>query len=201
LPAFSIPQSRENYHLIKNIYGQLEPFKDRRAGQLSGGMKQKLALCCALIHRPEVLFLDEPTTGVDAVSRVEFWDMLKHLKEEGITIMVSTPYMDEASLCDKVALINKGSLLAVDTPADIRADYGEPLWAVKTAEMYRLLQDLREYPEISTAYPFGEWHHITLSGNRKVDGLREFLLSRAHGKLELVETEPGIEDVFMKKMK
>jgi len=192
---------KENYHLIKNIYVQLEAFKDRRAGQLSGGMKQKLALCCALIHRPEVLFLDEPTTGVDAVSRVEFWDMLKHLKQEGITIMVSTPYMDEASLCDQVALINKGSLLALDTPAAIRADYGEPLWAVKTSEMYKLLQDLRAYPVISTAYPFGEWHHITLSGNRKIDELKDYLLSRGHGKLELVEAEPGIEDVFMKKMK
>ena len=192
---------KENYHLIKNIYVQLEAFKDRRAGQLSGGMKQKLALCCALIHRPEVLFLDEPTTGVDAVSRVEFWDMLKHLKQEGITIMVSTPYMDEASLCDQVALINKGSLLALDTPAAIRADYGEPLWAVKTSEMYKLLQDLRAYPVISTAYPFGEWHHITLSDIRKIDELKDYLLSHGHGKLELVEAEPGIEDVFMKKMK
>lgn len=192
---------QENYHLIKNIYVQLEPFKNRKAGQLSGGMKQKLALCCALIHRPEVLFLDEPTTGVDAVSRVEFWDMLKHLKDEGITIMVSTSYMDEASLCDQVALINKGSLLALDTPAAIRANYGEPLWAVKTSEMYRLLQDLREYPVVSTAYPFGEWHHITLSGNRNVDELKNYLLTRGYGNLELVETEPGIEDVFMKKMK
>ena len=99
---------QENYHLVEDIYTQIEPFKNRRAGKLSGGMKQKLALSCALIHKPTVLFLDEPTTGVDPVSRKEFWEMLKRLKEEGITIVVSTPYMDEIRRCDRIAFINNG---------------------------------------------------------------------------------------------
>jgi ABC-2 type transport system ATP-binding protein len=191
----------ENYHLIKDIYSHIEPFKKRKAGQLSGGMKQKLALCCALIHRPDVLFLDEPTTGVDALSRVEFWDMLGKLKKEGITIMVSTPYMDEASLCDKVALLNKGSLLALDTPDGIRASFGESLWAVKSADMYRLLLDLREFPGISSAFPFGEFCHITLSDSRKMENLAPYLSDRNHPATEIHKIDPGIEDVFMKKMK
>jgi len=191
----------ENYHLIKDIYSHIEPFKKRKAGQLSGGMKQKLALCCALIHRPDVLFLDEPTTGVDALSRVEFWDMLGKLKKEGITIMVSTPYMDEASLCDKVALLNKGSLLALDTPDGIRASFGESLWAVKSADMYRLLLDLREFPGISSAFPFGEFCHITLSDNRKMENLAPYLSGRNHPATVIHKIDPGIEDVFMKKMK
>jgi ABC-2 type transport system ATP-binding protein len=191
----------ENYHLIKDIYSHIEPFKKRKAGQLSGGMKQKLALCCALIHRPDVLFLDEPTTGVDALSRVEFWDMLGKLKKEGITIMVSTPYMDEASLCDKVALLNKGSLLALDTPEGIRSSFGESLWAVKSADMYRLLLDLREFPGISSAFPFGEFYHITLLDNRKMEDLAPYLSGRNHTATVIHKIDPGIEDVFMKKMK
>ncbi len=191
----------ENYHLIRDIYSHIEPFKKRRAGQLSGGMKQKLALCCALIHRPDVLFLDEPTTGVDALSRVEFWDMLRKLKSEGITIMVSTPYMDEAGLCDKVALVNKGMLLALDTPEGIRNSFGEKLWAVKSSEMYRLLLDLRNFPGIGTAYPFGEYYHITLSDNRSIETLGSYLSDHNHSDHEVLEYDPGIEDVFMKKMK
>jgi len=191
----------ENYHLIKDIYSHIEPFKQRKAGQLSGGMKQKLALCCALIHRPDVLFLDEPTTGVDALSRVEFWDMLGKLKKEGITIMVSTPYMDEASLCDKVALLNKGSLLALDSPAGIRASFGESLWAVKSSDMYRLLLDLRKFPGTASVFPFGEFYHITLSNNRNIDELSPYLTGSNHPAVEIHKIEPGIEDVFMKKMK
>src|SRR5207247_1527110 len=133
----------ENYDLIKDIYSQLEPFKDRRAGKLSGGMKQKLALCCALIHKPKVLFLDEPTTGVDAVSRKEFWDMLKRLEQQGITIMVSTSYMDEASQCDRIGLMLGGKMLSIDTPENIIKSYPDKLYAVKSASMYRLLTDLR----------------------------------------------------------
>ena len=110
---------KENYDLIEDIYVQIEPFKNRRAGALSGGMKQKLALCCALIHAPKVLFLDEPTTGVDPVSRKEFWQMLKRLQQKGITILVSTPYMDEAALCDRIALIQKGKVLKIDSPQTI----------------------------------------------------------------------------------
>jgi len=192
---------QENYHLIRDIYSQIEPFKNRRAGQLSGGMKQKLALSCALIHRPEVLFLDEPTTGVDALSRVEFWEMLKKLKQDGITIMVSTPYMDEASLCDTVALVNKGSVLALDTPEAIRDSFGEPLWAVKSGDMYRLLLDLREFDGTASAFPFGEYCHITLSDSRKFKKLKNFLSGRQHVNVDIREANPGIEDVFMKKMK
>src|SRR6187431_1596442 len=133
----------ENYDLIKDIYEQIKPFNNRPAGKLSGGMKQKLALCCALIHKPEVLFLDEPTTGVDAVSRKEFWDMLKRLKEQGITILVSTPYMDEAYLCDRIALIQNGKILSIDTPEEIVKQYPKTLYAIKAARMSKLLQDLR----------------------------------------------------------
>src|SRR6201994_2778139 len=137
---------KENYALIKDIYQQIEPFKDRRAGKLSGGMKQKLALCCALIHKPAVLFLDEPTTGVDVVSRKEFWDMLRRLKQEGITILVSTPYMDEANLCDRIALIQKGTILSIDTPAAIVNAFPLELFAVRASKTHQLLKDVRAYP-------------------------------------------------------
>src|SRR5437868_8508553 len=140
----------ENYDLIKDIYSQIEPFKDRRAGKLSGGMKQKLALSCALIHRPSVLFLDEPTTGVDAVSRKEFWEMLKRLKEKGITIIVSTPYMDEASLCDRVALIQQGKILTINTPEEISKQFSKLLFAISSADKFKLIQDLRTYEFVET---------------------------------------------------
>jgi len=151
----------ENYHLIKDIYVQLEPFKDRRAGKLSGGMKQKLALCCALIHKPEVLFLDEPTTGVDPVSRKEFWEMLRSLKKQGITIVVSTPYMDEATLCDRIALIQGGKILTIDTPDHIIKDYPDSLYAVKADRMYNLMNALKEYAHTSSSNTFGEYIHTT----------------------------------------
>src|SRR4030095_6178412 len=153
---------RENYDLIKDIYQQIEPFKHRRAGKLSGGMKQKLALSCALIHRPSVLFLDEPTTGVDAVSRKEFWDMLKNLKRQGITILVSTPYMDEAGLCDRVGLIQSGKLLSTGTPNEITGAFKETILAVKSAEMYKLLKDLTAFDEAEDVYAFGEYHHAVM---------------------------------------
>ena len=143
----------ENYDLVKDIYSQIEPFKDRRAGKLSGGMKQKLALSCALIHRPTVLFLDEPTTGVDAVSRKEFWEMLKRLKAQGITILVSTPYMDEASLCDRVALIQSGKILSINTPKGIINGFGKPLLAVRASDMLRLQNHMKEYDEAEDCYP------------------------------------------------
>src|SRR5882757_2279037 len=138
----------ENFDLVKDIYSQIEPFKDRRAGKLSGGMKQKLALSCALIHRPTVLFLDEPTTGVDAVSRKEFWEMLKRLKEQGITILVSTPYMDEASLCDRVALLQSGKILSINTPQGIVEEFGRTLLAAKSSNMLQLLNDLKQCKEV-----------------------------------------------------
>src|SRR5689334_8949505 len=148
--------TKANYDLVKDIYSQIEPFKDRRAGKLSGGMKQKLALSCALIHRPTVLFLDEPTTGVDVVSRKEFWEMLRNLKRQGITILVSTPYMDEAALCDRVALIQLGNIMRIDTPNGIIQQFGKPLLAVKASDMLQLLNDLRNFPGKEDCYPFGE---------------------------------------------
>src|SRR4026207_935597 len=152
----------ENYDLIKDIYVQIEPFKDRKAGKLSGGMKQKLALSCALIHRPSVLFLDEPTTGVDAVSRKEFWEMLKGLKRQGITILVSTPYMDEAGLCDRVALMQSGKVMSIDSPRNIIKKFTKTMWSVRSAEMYRLLNDLLQKDYVEDAYPFGEFHHVVM---------------------------------------
>lgn len=188
---------QENYALIKDIYQQIEPFKHRKAGKLSGGMKQKLALCCALIHKPTVLFLDEPTTGVDAVSRKEFWEMLQRLKTQGITIMVSTPYMDEATQCDTIALIQNGSILSVDTPRKIIKGFSEKLWAAKSNNMLQLLHDLRAFPSINTCYTFGETHHITLKEDGDMEDLRKYLINKRHEGLTLQEIEPTIEDCFM----
>lgn len=182
-----------NYDLIKDLYIQIAPFKDRRAGKLSGGMKQKLALCCALIHRPTILFLDEPTTGVDAVSRKEFWEMLQLLKAEGITIIVSTPYMDEANLCDKVALIQGGKILQIDTPKHIVENFSKPIYAVKSANMIPLLKLLEQRDDIENAYPFGEFHHIVLENN---DMQAPFLPG-----VELHKIVPNIEDVFIDLMR
>ena len=191
---------RENYELVKDIYDQIAPFKDRKAGKLSGGMKQKLALSCALIHRPSVLFLDEPTTGVDAVSRKEFWDMLKKLKQQGITILASTPYMDEASLCDRVALIQEGKLLSVNTPAGVISEFGKPLLAAKAGNMLQLLDELKSLPVVHDAYPFGEYHHVVLKQDGDEEALRAGL--KSHGQdAELVPVTPDIEDCFMALMK
>jgi len=190
-----------NYDLIKDIYGQIEPFKDRKAGQLSGGMKQKLALSCALVHRPRVLFLDEPTTGVDAVSRQEFWEMLGRLKHEGITIVVSTPYMDEARRCDRVALMQGGRLLDVNTPEQIEASYQHPLLAVRANDRYALIQALRAYPHARAVYPFGEYLHYTDARPRlDPDELRRFLQAEGFEHVEVHPIQAGIEDVFMARM-
>lgn len=189
----------ENYHLIKDIYVQIEPFKDRRAGKLSGGMKQKLALCCALIHKPTVLFLDEPTTGVDVVSRVEFWDMLKRLKAQGITILVSTPYMDEAVLCDRIALIQNGKILSVASPADTVKKYPTRLYAAKSDDMHRLLGELRSYPEVASCFTFGESMHFTFKNDNpdNVENLKARLNQSSHAYLDIKEIQPGIEDYFI----
>lgn len=184
---------KENYDLIKGIYAQIEPFKNRRAGKLSGGMKQKLALSCALIHRPSVLFLDEPTTGVDAVSRKEFWDMLKDLKNEGITILVSTPYMDEANLCDKVALIQGGKMLDIDTPHNITHKFSKTIYQIKSANMHALLQQAKQWDFTEQVYPFGEYHHAVIRQDIKELRFPEGVeASRIH---------PGIEDVFIDLMR
>lgn len=188
---------QENYHLIKDIYQQIEPFKNRRAGKLSGGMKQKLALSCALIHKPAVLFLDEPTTGVDPVSRKEFWEMLRKLKEQNITILVSTPYMDEATLCDRIALIQQGSFLQVDTPQNIIGRFSEPLWSVKSNQMYQLLKDLRQYDKVKTCFTFGETHHITVNNNLTETELKAFLAEKQHKDIEIHTIQATIEDCYM----
>lgn len=188
----------ENYDLVKDIYTQIEPFKHRRAGALSGGMKQKLALSCALIHKPEVLFLDEPTTGVDPVSRKEFWAMLGKLKEEGITILVSTPYMDEATLCDRIALIQNGMFLQIDTPQRIMDSYDEVLWAVSSDSMPRLLKDLRENPEVQTCFAFGEVHHVTVQQEGNKEELQRYLERKGHTGICVQPIRPGIEDCYMK---
>lgn len=189
---------KENYHLIEDIYKQIEPFKTRKAGALSGGMKQKLALCCALVHKPSVLFLDEPTTGVDPVSRKEFWEMLKRLKMQGITILVSTPYMDEATLCDRITLIQQGQLLQIDTPQQIINAYGQPLWAVHAKDMYRLLKDLRQHPQITSCFGFGDVHHITMKEDADKDKLLVDLAERGHEEVEMHPIEATIEDCYMK---
>ncbi len=191
---------KENYDQIKDIYVMLEPFKDRRAGKLSGGMKQKLALCCALIHKPEVLFLDEPTTGVDVVSRKEFWEMLKRLKALGITIMVSTSYMDEATLCDRIALILGGKILSLDTPANIVKQYPEKLYAVKSSKMHNLLKDLRTNEDILNCYAAGEYIHLSLKKEDKEnkDQLLKYLQDKGETDLVFKETEPTVEDCFIR---
>ena len=188
----------ENYDLIKDIYVQIEPFKKRRAGKLSGGMKQKLALSCALIHKPSVLFLDEPTTGVDPVSRKEFWGMLKKLRAQGITILVSTPYMDEATLCDRIALIQNGEFLKIDTPKNIVSQYENKLWAVESDNMHKLLIDLRENEMTKNCFAFGDKHHISVDNILlTVDNLRDYLQQNNHTNIQISEIEPSVEDCFM----
>jgi ABC-2 type transport system ATP-binding protein len=192
----------ENYDLIKDIYSHIEPFKKRLAGKLSGGMKQKLALSCALIHKPEILILDEPTTGVDAVSRKEFWEMLKNLQKKGITILVSTPYMDEAGLCDRVALIQGGKILEVDTPRGVVERYGRKILAVRSKEMYRLVNDLRKFEKTESAYAFGQFIHFTgIDDDVEMTELEHYLQKQKHTEVLVEEIYPGIEDVFMGLMK
>ncbi len=187
----------ENYSLIKDIYVQLEPFKKRRAGALSGGMKQKLALCCALIHKPEVLFLDEPTTGVDPVSRREFWEMLGRLKAQGIAILVSTPYMDEASLCDRIALIHEGKFLMIDTPQAIVDAYPETIWSVEGERMPQLLEELRKVPQVKTAFAFGDMHHVTVQRDFTAAALRSELAKAGYSGVRIEPIKPNIEDAYM----
>ncbi len=188
----------ENYDLIRDIYSHIEPFKNRRAGKLSGGMKQKLALSCALIHKPEILVLDEPTTGVDAVSRREFWEMLKKLQDQKITILVSTPYMDEANLCDRVALIQKGEILEIDTPEKITLNYNRKILSVKSDSRYQLVNDLRDHARAESAYAFGESVHFTSQKDElNPDDLVIYLKKLGHTGIKVEPIDPGIEDVFI----
>lgn len=188
----------ENYDLIKDIYVQIEPFKKRKAGKLSGGMKQKLALSCALIHKPRILFLDEPTTGVDAVSRREFWDMLKRLRDGGITILVSTPYMDEAGKCDRVALMQSGKIMKIDTPEGIIKDYPYALLAVKAGDVYPLLKELIQYPGARRADTFGQSVHLSFrKGEIQPDELQRYLIQKGHPHVDIEPITATIEDCFM----
>jgi len=192
---------KENYELIEDIYRQIEPFKTRPAGKLSGGMKQKLALSCALIHKPKILFLDEPTTGVDALSRKEFWDMLYKIKAQGITIMVSTPYMDEASRCDRVGLIQDGKLLSIDTPDGIIKKFPHKLIAVKSDNLYKLINELKTQQNTKSVYPFGEFLHLTpVDSNTNIADLKTFIEAHNHKNIEAFEISANIEDCFMELM-
>jgi ABC-2 type transport system ATP-binding protein len=192
----------ENYNLIKIIYDQIKPFNNRPAGKLSGGMKQKLALCCALIHKPDVLFLDEPTTGVDAVSRKEFWEMLKLLKQQRISILVSTPYMDEASLCDRIALIQNGNIMSLNTPQQIIADFPVELFAAKAKDFYGLLKNFRSDPAVENCYAFGEYLHFTLKEKSNSDSVLKNLAAKYRPEnFEVKSITPTIEDSFIRFMR
>ena len=187
----------QNYDLVAPIYKQIEPFKKRRAGRLSGGMKQKLALSCALIHKPSVLFLDEPTTGVDAVSRSEFWDMLFNLREQGLSILVSTPYMDEASRCDRIALVNNGRVLDIDTPQGMVDKYDKHLYGIKASDMYELLKTLREESSIASCYTAGEYHHAVAGNGFDAAALKQRLITAGFCNVDIKQLAPDIEDVFI----
>lgn len=188
----------ENYSLIQSIYDQLKPFKNRKAGALSGGMKQKLALCCALIHRPKILILDEPTTGVDAVSRKEFWQMLHEIKSQGITILVSTPYMDEANLCDRIAFLQDGKILSIDRPANITKHFPWNLFAIKSSNKFDLIRHLRAWEKTSYCYAFGEFFHVAFKeeniGQKEIE---KYLLSENLKEIALHSISPTIEDTFI----
>jgi ABC-type multidrug transport system ATPase subunit len=193
---------KDGYETIAPIYRQIEPFRDRRAGALSGGMKQKLALSCALVHRPDILFLDEPTTGVDAVSRREFWELLDHLRESGLPIVVATPYMDEAIRCDRVALMQQGRVMVVDAPAAIGRRFPDRLFAVRGGDRYALLKALRTCPHAVSVQPFGD--ELPSSDARREPGpeavareLTDHLRSSGFADAEVAPIEPGIEDTFM----
>jgi ABC-type multidrug transport system ATPase subunit len=188
---------QENYTLIEDIYVQLEPFKKRRAGALSGGMKQKLALCCALVHEPRVLFLDEPTTGVDAVSRKEFWEMLKKLKKRGITIFVSTPYMDEASMCDEIALIQNGTILTVDQPERLMTSHPKVIYGIRSNSMFPLYKELQGNSLIDQCYSFGMYHHIQLKEGGEISKIAAELKTKGFEDLQIKELKPSVEDVFI----
>lgn len=190
----------ENYDLIKDIYIQIEPFKDRRAGKLSGGMKQKLALCCALIHKPKVLFLDEPTTGVDPVSRKEFWEMLQRLKLQGITMVVATPYMDEAALCDRIALMQHGKILSINTPEKISNSYPDLLFEVKAGRTANVLRALEHFDQKKNVYAYGEFVHLSVEQNENFDleNITEYLKKEGFENIEISPIKASIEDSFIR---
>jgi len=187
-----------NYHLIADIFIHLEPFRKRLVKNLSGGMKQKLALACAIIHNPDLLVLDEPTTGVDAVSRKEFWDNLRKLQQDGMSVLVSTPYMDEAEKCDQIALMHKGFIMEHDTPSNIIAGYSGNLYAIRSSSMQSLLHDLRAYEFCESAYLFGQTIHYRFTAdNEDIKILRNYLYEKGHNNIKTEKIKPGIEDCFI----
>lgn len=187
-----------SYGTIREIYSQIEPFRDRRAGKLSGGMKQKLALCCALVHKPAVLFLDEPTTGVDAVSRKDFWTMLSRIRESGVSVFVSTPYMDEASMCDRLAMIRDGKIIGTGTPAGIVSGYPYRLLAVEGQRMYPMLKILRAAEGVISCFSFGNSHHLAYDPARTgKEALLKTMRAAGFDDCSVREISPGIEDCFM----
>lgn len=190
----------ENYDLIKDIYIQIEPFKDRRAGKLSGGMKQKLALCCALIHKPKVLFLDEPTTGVDPVSRKEFWEMLQRLKLQGITMVVAIPYMDEAALCDRIALMQHGKILSINTPLNISNSYPDLLFEVKAGRTANVLRALENFDQKKNVYAYGEFVHLSVeqTENFNIEKITEYLKKEGFENIKISPIKASIEDSFIR---
>ena len=188
----------KNYGTIREIYSQIEPFRDRKAGKLSGGMKQKLALCCALVHKPSVLFLDEPTTGVDAVSRSEFWKMLERIRKSGVTVFVSTPYMDEASLCDRLAMIRGGEIIGTGTPEQIISAYPYRLLSVEGDRIYPLLKKLRETEGVISCFSFGASLHLAYDPEKTgTSGILAAIRESGLGDCKVREISPGIEDCFM----
>ena len=187
----------KNKDLIDPVYKQLAPFSNRRAADLSGGMKQKLALCCAIVHKPKLLFLDEPTMGVDPSSRKDFWRIIKLLQKEGITIIASTPYMDEASLCDRIALIQKGEILSISTPEELISNYRGDLYSVSSSSMYPLLKFLKNQDFISSVFPFGDTHHIRLNSNISPENAEIAIESSGFDQIEIKKIQPSIEDCFM----
>lgn len=202
--VFGTTPEREHEH-IAPIYDQIAPFKDRRAGALSGGMKQKLALCCALVHRPAILFLDEPTTGIDAVSRRELWDLLGRFREQEMTVVVSTPYMDEANRCDRVALMQGGRVIALDTPAAIAGSFARPLFAVRARDRLAALDALRSFPHVHSVFPFGDVHHFTderrdLPADTVAAEVRRYLAGAGVTDADVEPVTPTVEDVFIDRM-
>lgn len=187
---------KENYELIKDIYIHIEPFKNRQAGKLSGGMKQKLALSCALIHKPEILILDEPTTGIDAVSRKEFWDLLRNFKNMGITIIVSTPYMDEASMCDRVALMQEGKIMQINSPQNIIKEYKPFLISIKSNNMHKLCEDIRQFRKNCTTFLFGQTIHLSSEEIFNKKELMNFIELKGHSGIKIEDCIPTIEDCF-----
>ena len=185
----------ENIDLIRDIYVQIEPFKKRRAGKLSGGMKQKLALCCALIHKPRVLLLDEPTTGIDPVSRKELWEMLRKLKQEDIAILVSTPYMDEALQCDRIGLMKNGEMMKIGTPQNMINSYYKPLYAVYSDNIFHLLQILEKYPNRINSYAFGDKVHVIVDKSEKE--LFDYLTEKNFKDIQIEKIKPTVEDCFI----